>query len=91
MDKALGAISKLFDAIWELTKANWRTGKWDNMRNEMRKSKAKEDFTIEDWYTFYGTEVNSRDNVELRAVHRAAINENYQKIIQFYKDNNLQN
>jgi len=78
--QAKGHALVFFNAIIRLSEANYLTGVWDNRRNSLCK-KAFEEFTDQEKAYLYHTEKMSRKNVELRAVHRTAIDRVFREII----------
>lgn len=70
-------IEEFVDHISELAKVNRLTGIWDNRRFQ----EAKKPYAEVDNAFFYKTEKLSRKNVELRAVHRTALDILFEKLL----------
>ena len=74
------AIDDFVAAISGLSKANRKTGIWDNRRFNLCK-RPFEELSESDKAYLYKTEKNSRKNVELRATYRCKIDRSLEMIV----------
>ena len=77
MTEKVRLADALVNAICELAKVNRITGIWDNKRFQ----ECKKPFDEVDCAYLYKTEKLSRKNVELRAVHRTAIDSLFEQLL----------
>lgn len=70
-------IKEFVDAVCELSKANTKTGIWDNRRFQACKQPVEK---VDHEY-LYKTEKLSRKNVELRAVYRRRVDELFEQLL----------
>lgn len=71
-------INQFIDAVCALSQANRLTGIWDNRRFQ----ECKKPYEQVDTKFLYLTEKLSRKNVELRAVHRKAIDILFKQLLE---------
>ena len=72
-------IAEFVEAVCELSRDNRVTGIWDNRRFQ----ECKKPFAEVDAAYLYKTEKLSRRNVEMRAVHRTAIDVLFEELLEW--------